>query len=158
MWVLPDDHYQLILLSNDNYMYMYVTVTCTSFVIHAHVWVVLNESIPIILNVRYPHPQKIYLKWWKGSLVDNLILQLHLTLRRIGASNRNVGKKSCSIKLSTREPFFYHFMSAGATEKQRSLHSHYNTCSCNYFGSFEDIYIFKELLVERRRSNPINIF
>ena len=60
----------------------------------------------------------------KDSLVDNLILQplLHLgaTHQPTSTIDHLVGKRGCIIKLSTREPF-YHFMSAGVTEKPRPL-------------------------------------
>ena len=40
--------------------------------------------------------------------------------RQLDTATYRAGMISCSIKLSTREPL-YHFMSAGATEKPRSL-------------------------------------
>ena len=67
----------------------------------------------------------------KVLLIDNLILKTyladvsigcsnpHLALRRIGASNRNVGKISFQDQVVYQENL-HHFMSTGATEKPKS--------------------------------------
>ena len=43
-----------------------------------------------------------------SEIEEKVESQFHLALRRIGASNRNVGKINFKIKLSTREPSPFH--------------------------------------------------